>query len=80
MRDPEVSQPKTNKKKKKPFGIQQWSTRMNRWTHGSWYATEKARDAAYDDLVKKHKQFLAGWSVGTLSRKIGETRLRKIER
>ena len=38
--------------KHKKFGIQEWSRWFKKWVHSHWYETEKARDQAYDVLMK----------------------------
>ena len=48
--------PKHHKKapKKKPYGIEYFrSGWIGGWTSHDWYATSKARDNAYDDLLRK---------------------------
>ncbi len=51
-----TDEPDNRHRKKAPrhkkFGTQQWSTYFKRWKFGRWYATEKARDQAYDVLLK----------------------------
>ena len=41
------------KPRQKKYGIQQWSEWHKEWGLTNWYATEKARDQALDDL-KRH--------------------------
>ena len=43
--------------RRKPFGIESKLTFLSMQTHwrcGHWYATEKARDIAFDALTKKN--------------------------
>jgi len=54
--------PKHRKKapKKKPFGIEYFrGYSLGGWTSHSWYATAKARDQAYDNLIIKTANIMA---------------------
>lgn len=51
------------------FGIEQWSRWFKKWCHRSWYATEKGRDQAFDNLTTK-TSILRGTQWDTPVRKV----------
>ena len=63
--------------KRKRYGIEQWSGRFNEWCFARWYATEKARDVAYNDLCKPRQIFFfnKGWC-----KLLPEVKYRKVDR
>jgi len=40
------------KHRRQRYGIEQWSDWFQKWYHHQWYATEKARDQALEDLER----------------------------
>ena len=50
---PEAPRHKKKAPKKKLFGIEYFSDWLGDWHNRTWYATSKARDQAYDDLIAK---------------------------
>lgn len=67
----EVDVPRYRKKtpRHKRFGIEQWSRWFKKWCHRSWYATEKGRDQAFDNLTTK-TSILRGTQWDTPVRKV----------
>ncbi len=57
---PSEAEPKGQHRKKKPkhkkFGIQEWSRWFKKWVHSHWYVTEKARDQAYEVVMKANER------------------------
>jgi predicted RNA-binding protein with RPS1 domain len=44
---------RAKKAREKKFGFEEWNERFNKWMHARWYATERARDKALEDLTRK---------------------------
>lgn len=53
MREDDVPRYRKKTPRHKRFGIEQWSRSFKKWCHRSWYATEKGRDQAFDNLTTK---------------------------
>ena len=55
--------------KHKDYGIEQWSNWHNKWCYRQWYATEKARDQAFNSLTTR-TTFLHDLLLNTPIRKV----------
>jgi hypothetical protein len=54
--------PRHVKRRPKPrqrrFGVEQWNNWSKKWCYRQWYATEKARDQALEDLKRHTRNIL----------------------
>ena len=69
MREDDVPRYRKKTPRHKRFGIAQWSRWFKKWCHRSWYATEKGRDQAFDNLTTK-TSILRGTQWDTPVRKV----------
>lgn len=69
MREDDVPRHRKKTPRHKRFGIEQWSRWFKKWCHRSWYATEKGRDQAFDNLTTK-TSILRGTQWDTPVRKV----------
>ena len=72
--DDDNDRPRHQKRRAQPrhkrWGVQAWSRWFKRWGGCYWYATEKARDQAFDDLKRHCRNILKETEHEPLYRKV----------